>query len=45
MKNVHNLPYLPSSNYCTVQQSTRNSNHTDSTLVKGSTTGPTVVLK
>jgi hypothetical protein len=41
MKNVRKLPYLPSSNYSTVQQSTRYSNHTDSTLVKGSTTRPT----
>jgi hypothetical protein len=32
--------YLPSSNYCTVQQSTRNSNCTDSTLVRGRTARP-----
>jgi hypothetical protein len=38
IQNAHNLPYLPSSNYCTIQQSTRSTNLTDNTLVKGSTT-------
>jgi hypothetical protein len=41
MKNVHNLPYLPSSNYSMVQQRTRKSNCTNSALIKGSTTRST----
>jgi hypothetical protein len=42
MRNVPNVPYLPSSNnYCTVQQSTNGYHCTNSTLVKGNTTRPT----
>jgi hypothetical protein len=42
MKNVPNLPYLPSSNnYCTIRQSAEAYHRPNSTLVKGSTTRPT----